>query len=271
MIVTLANSCLRPVASLDGAHVTTVEGVGSKSTGYHPIQVAMAENDGTQCGYCTPGMVMSIYGLLSKNASPSKEDVEQFCQGNICRCTGYASIYKSARAAVASSTSSCVPKSSSLESVNRKLHARILQSTVISSDSSMYINATTLSQVFDVLDKYGPPESSSKLRLLVGNTSKGVVKYYDPKNSDQPTVFCDISRIPELLSVSINTSDITFGASVTISTVIKTMEKLVSKGGAFTKKGSGPYVSKEKQANTSIFCFCFVFSLRFSSPDPRST
>ena len=52
-IQTLANSCLRPVASLDGAHVTTVEGIGSKSEGFHPIQVAMAENDGTQCGYCT--------------------------------------------------------------------------------------------------------------------------------------------------------------------------------------------------------------------------
>ena len=190
----------------------------------------------------TPGMVMSIYGLLSKNKTPSQEDVEQFCQGNICRCTGYASIYKAARAAAANASTTMKKRSESVVT-EKKLHARIVRKSVISTKNSdtTYINATTLDDVFEVLESHGPAESSSSLRLVCGNTSKGVVKYYAPTKSDRPQIYCDISRISDLLNISMDSSSITFGASVTLSNVISSLENLISKGGSYTSKGTGPY------------------------------
>ena len=76
-----ANACLRPVLSLDGWQVVTVEGLKNGTT-YDPVQRKMAECDGTQCGMCTPGMIMSIYGFLQKNKSPTKVEAESCIQGN---------------------------------------------------------------------------------------------------------------------------------------------------------------------------------------------
>jgi xanthine dehydrogenase/oxidase len=202
-----------------------------------------SHNDDPHSG--TPGMVMSIYALLSKNSTPSKEDVEQFCQGNICRCTGYASIYKAARAAVSSSSKTMKNASTASTTTRKKLHARMPRKSIIKNNDSTttYVNAVTLDDVFQILESYGPAESSSSLRLVVGNTSKGVVKYYSPQNSDKPSMFCDISRIPELLNINTDSSGITFGAAVTLTNMISSLEKLVSKGGMYTKRGSGPYSS----------------------------
>ena len=188
----------------------------------------------------TPGMVMAIYGLLSKNKTPSQEDVEQFCQGNICRCTGYANIYKAARAAAANASTTMKKRSNGTE---KRLHERLVRKSVISTKNSdtTYINATTLDDVFEVLESHGPAESSSSLRLVCGNTSKGVVKYYAPTKSDRPQIYCDISRISDLLNISMDSSSITFGASVTLSNVISSLENLISKGGMYTARGMGPY------------------------------
>jgi len=206
-------------------------------------QTLNSYNDDPHSG--TPGMVMSIYALLSKNSTPSKEDVEQFCQGNICRCTGYASIYKAARAAVSSSSKTMKNASTASTTTRKKLHARMPRKSIIKNNDSTttYVNAVTLDDVFQILESYGPAESSSSLRLVVGNTSKGVVKYYSPQNSDKPSMFCDISRIPELLNINTDSSGITFGAAVTLTNMISSLEKLVSKGGMYTKRGSGPYSS----------------------------
>lgn len=82
---TLANSCLRPVLSLDGASVTTIEGVKSGTGDYHPVQKAMAECGGSQCGYCSPGVVMAMFGLLTEHGSNvTANQIEQQFQGNIC-------------------------------------------------------------------------------------------------------------------------------------------------------------------------------------------
>eukprot|EP01113_Clastostelium_recurvatum_P035010 TRINITY_DN4821_c0_g1_i1.p1 TRINITY_DN4821_c0_g1~~TRINITY_DN4821_c0_g1_i1.p1 ORF type:complete len:1340 (+),score=354.41 TRINITY_DN4821_c0_g1_i1:272-4021(+) len=70
-------------------NITTVEGIGSSRTGFHPIQERLADNNGSQCGYCSPGMVMQMYSLLENNSNPSRQDVEDHFDGNICRCTGY--------------------------------------------------------------------------------------------------------------------------------------------------------------------------------------
>lgn len=83
------NACLMPVCSLHGLAVTTVEGIGSTRTRLHPVQERIAKAHGTQCGFCTPGIVMSMYALLRNSPKPSLKEVESAFQGNLCRCTGY--------------------------------------------------------------------------------------------------------------------------------------------------------------------------------------
>ncbi|NWX40767.1 AOXB oxidase, partial [Steatornis caripensis] len=90
-----ANSCLLPICSLHGAAVTTVEGVGSMKTRIHPIQERLAKCNGSQCGFCTPGMVMSMYALLRNHPEPSMEQIISALDGNLCRCTGYRPIIDS--------------------------------------------------------------------------------------------------------------------------------------------------------------------------------
>ncbi|XP_059249134.1 aldehyde oxidase [Mustela nigripes] len=84
-----ANACLIPICSLYGASVTTIEGIGSTKTRIHPVQERIAKCHGTQCGFCTPGMVMSIYTLLRNHPEPSLEQIMEALGGNLCRCTGY--------------------------------------------------------------------------------------------------------------------------------------------------------------------------------------
>ncbi|KAM0430590.1 hypothetical protein ACHAPT_005942 [Fusarium lateritium] len=90
------NACLAPLVSLDGKHVITVEGIGNTQRP-HPAQERIAKSNGSQCGFCTPGIVMSLYALLRNNNSPSKDDVEEAFDGNLCRCTGYRSILDAAQ------------------------------------------------------------------------------------------------------------------------------------------------------------------------------
>lgn len=83
------NACLTPICSLYGTAVTTVEGIGNTRTRLHPIQERIAKCHGTQCGFCTPGMVMSMYALLRNHPEPTLEQLTDALSGNLCRCTGY--------------------------------------------------------------------------------------------------------------------------------------------------------------------------------------
>ena len=90
-------SCSMLAVSAEGAEVTTIEGIGSAES-LHPMQQAFHENHGLQCGFCTPGMVMSAIELVEKNPSPSEQDIREGLEGNICRCTGYHNIVKAVQA-----------------------------------------------------------------------------------------------------------------------------------------------------------------------------
>lgn len=97
------NACLAPLVSVDGKHVITVEGLGS-SKKPHPIQQRMAVGNGSQCGFCTPGIVMSLYALLRNHPDPSQHDIEEAFDGNLCRCTGYRPILDAAQSFTATSS-----------------------------------------------------------------------------------------------------------------------------------------------------------------------
>jgi carbon-monoxide dehydrogenase small subunit len=95
-------SCTVLALQADGRSVTTLEGLAADDGTMSPVQKAFHENHGLQCGYCTPGFVMAITSLLSENPSPTEAEVRAGLEGNICRCTGYHNIVKSALAAAQS-------------------------------------------------------------------------------------------------------------------------------------------------------------------------
>jgi len=87
-------SCLMFAVQADGADILTVEGLAA-SDQLHPLQVAFREKHGLQCGYCTPGMLMSAYEFLNENSNPSEEEVRKAMSGVLCRCTGYKQVVDS--------------------------------------------------------------------------------------------------------------------------------------------------------------------------------
>jgi carbon-monoxide dehydrogenase small subunit len=86
-------SCTVLAVQADGAEVTTIEGLGSEGE-LHPVQEAFWNDHGLQCGYCTPGMIMTAAALLAENPNPSEDEVRHGLDGNLCRCTGYHNIVK---------------------------------------------------------------------------------------------------------------------------------------------------------------------------------
>lgn len=91
-------SCAILAAQADGAEITTIEGIANGDE-LHPMQQAFHDNHGLQCGYCTPGMVMSSIKLVENNPNISEEEIRKGLEGNICRCTGYHNIVKSVKQA----------------------------------------------------------------------------------------------------------------------------------------------------------------------------
>ena len=93
-------SCTMLAVQAEGATVTTIEGLADGEQ-MHPLQEGFWERHGLQCGYCTPGLIMSAVGLLAENASPSSDEIRHGIEGNLCRCTGYHNIVKSIEYAAA--------------------------------------------------------------------------------------------------------------------------------------------------------------------------
>ena len=90
----IVNSCLVPVAQVNGAAITTIEGVANDNQ-LHAVQQAFIDCGGAQCGICTPGMVLAAMNLLERNPNPTEADIRNGLAGNLCRCTGYMKIFES--------------------------------------------------------------------------------------------------------------------------------------------------------------------------------
>lgn len=91
-------ACIRFMGSLHGTHLVTIEHLSGPNGALHPVQQAMVDEHGSQCGFCTPGFVMSLYGLWMRDPNPTQAAIEKALQGNLCRCTGYAPIIRAAKA-----------------------------------------------------------------------------------------------------------------------------------------------------------------------------
>jgi len=93
------NSCIFPAVEAEGKSITTIEGIADGKGGFHPIQKAFIEHGAIQCGFCTPGMVLSAKALLDEIPKPTEEEIRDGIAGNLCRCTGYLQIIQAVKAA----------------------------------------------------------------------------------------------------------------------------------------------------------------------------
>lgn len=218
------NSCLFPVFSCHGLDVVTVEGIGDKQDGYHPTQKVLAHFNGTQCGYCSPGMVMNMYSLLeSKQGQVTMAEVENAFGGNICRCTGYRPILDAFKSLAVDAEprlkeacqdiedlakicpktgNACAGKCSAAGKTNDKKGVHLSFA-----DDKEWHKVYNVSDVFAVLEKIG----AKPYMLVAGNTAHGVYR-----RCDKLQVFIDVSSIEELRTHSLG-SNLTIGANVSLS------------------------------------------------------
>lgn len=94
------NSCIYLAAGVAGKEVLTIEGLAAADGTLHPLQRSFVENGGIQCGFCSPGMILSSKALLDENPNPSEDEIKHALAGNLCRCTGYTQIFESVKAVI---------------------------------------------------------------------------------------------------------------------------------------------------------------------------
>uniref|UniRef100_A0A3Q3B804 Xanthine dehydrogenase n=1 Tax=Kryptolebias marmoratus TaxID=37003 RepID=A0A3Q3B804_KRYMA len=247
------NACLAPLCSLHMAAVTTVEGIGSVARKVHPIQERIAKCHGSQCGFCTPGMVMSMYALLRNNPTPKMADVEEAFQGNLCRCTGYRPILQGYK------TFSAV---TNFEYLKRLLHEEWERSTfkaLCEQEATSLFNMEDFAPYDPTQEVIFPPELMSckseyhqsgslcfhgeratwlqptslkeflllkwkhpEARVVVGNTEVGL----SLKNMVHPLILAP-AFIPELSAVTHSEDGVVFSAACTLSHVAAELRKAV--------------------------------------------
>ncbi|PVD26234.1 hypothetical protein C0Q70_13904 [Pomacea canaliculata] len=203
----IANACLLPVCSLHGAAVTTVEGIGSLRTKLHPVQERIASAHGTQCGFCTPGFVMSMYTLLRNSSTPSLHQLHTAFDGNLCRCTGYRPILQGFK---------CFTKNSYdptqepifppfLKVSWRKLHNQFLQFV---GPRVTWYRPTSLAELLEIKRK------NPNCKIVVGNTEIGktsstysIIFYLLPYTSRFPQFFFFKHQHFTLINISLHITD----------------------------------------------------------------
>jgi xanthine dehydrogenase small subunit len=210
------NSCIRFMGSLNATHVVTVEHLKGEDGLLHPVQQAMVDCHGSQCGFCTPGIVMSLYGLWLSEDNPSRERIEQALQGNLCRCTGYEPIVKAAeRAAELRPTAIFDP-------IERTRAAVVERLTEIANGPTIHIShegddlyvPASVGDLAEILARH--PHAT----VVAGSTDVGlwVTKQMRPIN---PVIF--IGGLEALQTISVEGDEVFIGAGVTYSQALKTL------------------------------------------------
>ncbi|CAL5222937.1 g5372 [Coccomyxa viridis] len=282
------NACLAPIASLDGCSIVTVEGLGNCSSGFNPVQDAIARHHGSQCGYCTPGMVVACHAALSKhedkNTSPSEEQMEKALDGNLCRCTGYRPILDACKSFVKdvedlglhdSTTDRCrvsaktslpddIKMPSWLKAYNKnKAAAGTIKQ--ISGAGQTWAVPNTLAQLMDVLKAPSKASGKEQLRIIAGNTGSGVFKNWP--NSDASLV--DVTRVEEMRVLKqTDEGGLLIGSAVT-------QEELIDKLLELTSESSSKLATTSEVASSFMGGFSRLWGgapsgAAASSADPKS-
>ncbi|UUX49212.1 xanthine dehydrogenase small subunit [Nisaea acidiphila] len=203
------NACIRPLASADLCHVVTVEYLRDPEGGLHAVQQAMVEHHGSQCGFCTPGIVMSLYALWMEGGCGSVEAVETALQGNLCRCTGYAPIIRAALDAAGRGSMADDPLMAERDAVMAKLGelgdgARV----VVSRGGSTAILPADGDDLARVLLEVG------NATIVAGSTDVGLWVTKHMKDIS-PAVF--VGHLDDLKRIGVTEDALFLGAGVTYS------------------------------------------------------
>lgn len=213
------NACIRFLGSLDSTHVVTVEHLRGEAGKLHPVQQAMVDFHGSQCGFCTPGFVMSLYALWMRSPEPSDAAIEKALQGNLCRCTGYEAIMRAARAISSYGKAAKDPLAAERKAVTAKLEAIKDGSRIeIGSGNKRLIVPANADDLASVLVK--EPGAT----IVAGSTDVGlwVTKHM---RDIAPAVF--ISNLDGLCGISEDKDVISIGAGVTYSEAFSTLAKRI--------------------------------------------
>ncbi|CAL8096692.1 unnamed protein product [Orchesella dallaii] len=249
------NSCLTPVLSCDGWDISTIESLGNKQEGYHVIQNRLVNFHGTQCGYCTPGMVMNMYGLLGAKKDLQMEDIEKNLDGNICRCTGYRPILDAFKSLAKDASTELQQKCSDIEdcatcpmkkgngaSCSGKAQASSQNSLKLVSGEE-WVTAKTVENA--LLTAHQCISNGVEYRFVAGNTSTGIFKNEGPYKT-----FIDINGIPDLKKTNVDKNGIVLGGGTTLTETINLLRES-SKVPGF-EYGKRVATHLERVANVSV-------------------
>lgn len=228
------NACIRFMGSLDGTHVVTIEHLAGSNETLHPVQQAMVDFHGSQCGFCTPGFVMSLYALWMKSPEPSDAEIEKALQGNLCRCTGYEAIMRAARAISSYGKAAKDP----LQAERRAVIARLAElhdgaRVEVGSGKDRFIVPADVDDFAKVLD------AEPRATIVAGSTDVGlwVTKHM---RDISPVVF--IAGLEGLRTISEDKGVITIGAGVTYTEAFSLLAKRIPALGPLIDRIGGQQV-----------------------------
>uniref|UniRef100_A0A671RAJ9 xanthine dehydrogenase n=1 Tax=Sinocyclocheilus anshuiensis TaxID=1608454 RepID=A0A671RAJ9_9TELE len=216
------NACLAPLCSLHHCAVTTVDGIGSVASKLHPVQERIAKAHGSQCGFCTPGIVMSMYALLRNNPRPSMHEIQEAFQGNLCRCTGYRPILEGYRTftkvkeQLSKAYASVLCYICALQSLSKQPQRELR----FVGERVLWIQPYSLKELLELKATY------PNAKLVVGNTEVGIEMKF--KNLLYPVILAP-AYIPELNIIQHTQDGIQVGASVTLTLLGDVLRAAVKK------------------------------------------
>lgn len=209
IIYDAVTACIRFVGSLHGTHVVTIEHLRGENGALHPVQQAMVDHHGSQCGFCTPGFVMSLYGLWMREPSPTRPTIEKALQGNLCRCTGYAPIIRAGEAMGTYGQPQGDPLWAERIAVKDKIKAlNDGRRVVIGAGDKQVIIPASLDDFAAVY------EANPEARIVAGSTDVGLWVTKFMRNIG-PVIF--IGHLQELKRIAENASEVRFYAGVSYS------------------------------------------------------
>lgn len=229
------NACIRFIGSLNATHVVTVEHLAAKDGKLHPVQQAMVDCHGSQCGFCTPGFVMSLYGLWLANEAPGRAEIERALQGNLCRCTGYEPIVKAAEQMGRTRPSALFdPLARERERIVETLDAMAASDTILlEGDGRRLIVPNSVEALANTLAAH--PSAT----VVAGATDVGlwVTKQMRVLN---PVVF--INHLQELQDIASDTAGITIGAGVSYTAAFDCLRSEIPAFGRLIERIGGQQV-----------------------------
>jgi xanthine dehydrogenase small subunit len=234
------NACIRLLGSMHGTHVVTVEHLAAEDGALHPVQQAMVDCHGSQCGFCTPGFVMSLYGLWLSNENPSRAEIESALQGNLCRCTGYEPIVRAAEQVAESRPSSLFDplERDRMEITGKLLSMKSFTDTIIvekiDGGSLMRSIVPASTQAFAQILAVEPDAT-----IVAGATDVGLWVTKQLRRLD-PVIF--INHLTELQSMIIEDRGVTIGAGVSYAEAHGVLEAVIPAFGRLIDRIGGQQV-----------------------------